>query len=86
MLSLRRSYVDDEFYFIIGGYYYNSLNSDFKIYTEVGTIQIPEGLVKNILVIETLDKSKLNGKPVVKRNENNTWEIDLKYYEQDYKL
>jgi hypothetical protein len=80
---------DDEFYLIDKVYYYNSLESK-SINFQYVCIQIPEYEIVNYDLLYNLDYDLINKFriPLIKRvvnSQNESWEIDLKYYE-NYKL
>lgn len=80
---------DDEFYLIDKVYYHNSLESK-SINFQYVCIQIPEHEIVNYHSLYNLDYEFINKFriPLIKRvvsEKTETWEIDLKYYE-NYKL
>jgi hypothetical protein len=80
---------DDDFYLIDKVYHHNSLESK-SINFQYVCIQIPEHEIVNYNLLYNLDYDFINKFriPLIKRVVNaktETWEIDLKYYE-NYKL
>ncbi len=78
-------YIFDNFYLVEGVYYYNSLHSGIVCFN-IDSLQIPEFEIENIEMLSNLDFELINNNtiPILCRKDE-TWKIDLKYYE-NYKL
>jgi hypothetical protein len=82
MWSVHRHYAYPDFYFVEEVYYYNSNNTEYNTYKEVGSIEVPEFEIKNMGLLDGLNFSLINENKIPIVSSNNGWEINLKYYEQ----
>ena len=73
----------DNFYFIYLIHQYNSLTGSFNTEFFEDFYKIPQFEINNIHLMDSIDWKLLqNGIPVLKKNEDDTWEINLKYYDE----
>jgi hypothetical protein len=85
--SVHNLYVDDFGYTLVRRIYpYNSDTSEFNAPIPPGFIQIPEFEIKNLHLLDNLDYDLINkfSIPIIKRDEEGNWSIDLKCYEAAY--
>lgn len=74
------------FFFISSVYFYNSLTSGIFNF-DLECIQIPEFEIQDSHLLKGLDFNLItkNSIPILYRNNNDTWKIDLRLYE-DFEL
>ena len=74
---------EDNFYFVEKVYYYDSNSSNYNFKIEPGCLQIPDFVIKNKELLQTVDFEILNKNriPVLKQM-GDSWEVNLEYYEK----
>jgi hypothetical protein len=77
---------EDGYTFIKRVYEYNSDTSEFNTPIPPGFIQIPQFEIKNLHLLKNLDYNFINNFkiPIIKKDNNDSWSIDLKYYNDTY--
>jgi hypothetical protein len=78
--------IDNEFYFVRRVYHYNSDTEEFNNPIPPGFVQIPEFKIKDLHLLDNLDYDFINQHriPIIRKNEQDEWTIDLRYYEDTY--
>jgi hypothetical protein len=85
--SVNDLFVDElGFTFVRRVYQYNSNTSEFNTPIPPGFIQIPEFEIKNLHLLDNLDYSRIHEFriPIIRKDSNGQWQIDLKHYENSY--
>ena len=85
--SINDRIMDDNGFTIVKRVYpYNSNTDEFNNPIPPGFIQIPEFVIKNLHLLQGLDYEFINkyGIPIIRKNEQDEWTIDLRYYEDTY--
>jgi hypothetical protein len=67
-------------------YEYNSDTDDFNTPIPPGFIQIPEFEIKNLHLLNNLNYDFINEFkiPIIKKQTDGSWSVDLKYYNDTY--
>ena len=73
----------DQYFFVEKVYHYISLTQEF-VDIIPGHTQIPEFEISNLSLLQQVNFNVVNEHhiPIIKRTENDSWTIDLKYYEE----
>lgn len=73
----------NKFFLVEKVYYYNSMTNEL-VDIIPGHIQIPEFEISNLSLLQQVDFGVINkfGIPIIKMHEDDSWSIDLTYYEE----
>lgn len=85
--SINGHIIDDNgFAHIRKVYWYDSNTDEFNTPIPPGFIQIPEFEIGDLHLLDRVDYDFINEYkiPIIRRDKNNKWKIDLTYYENTY--